>query len=79
MIPKWNHVGALPPIWPGMQGHSIERSPYHVAVNFSEKRRIILKGLLNYRKALSLFSIDQTDESDKRYYKNMTIYSSMTK
>lgn len=42
-----------------MPGHSIERSPYQVRMidvaetfSFSEKRRVILKGLLSYRKAL---------------------------
>ena len=56
MIPSWDSSGFLPPIKPGMPGHSIERSPYQVRMidvvetfSFSEKRRVILKGLLSYR------------------------------
>lgn len=59
MIPKWNNAGVLPPIWPGEQGHSYKRSPYHVSISdvinsfaFSQSRREILKGFLNYRNAL---------------------------
>lgn len=66
MIPSWNNQGVLPPIWPGMQGQSNERSPYRVGINdlvdtygFSEKRRIILKGLLEYRQALFKIGIMQ--------------------
>jgi len=49
-----------------MQGHSEERSPYRVDINdvidtfgFSEKRRMILKGLLDYRKAMYKLGITQ--------------------
>jgi hypothetical protein len=66
MIPKWNSSGILPPIRLGVQGHSTERSPYHVSINevvnsfaFSEKRRGILKGFLNYREALYQVGITQ--------------------
>lgn len=59
MIPKRNSTGVLPPISPGAAGHSSERSPYQVTMSefvdefaFSEKRRAILNGLLNYREAL---------------------------
>ena len=33
MIPEWNNFGVLPPIRPGMPGHSKERSPYRVSIN----------------------------------------------
>lgn len=66
MIPEWNNLGVLPPIRPGIQGHSNERSPYRVGINdvveifsFSEKRRMILTGLLDYRKALYQLGITQ--------------------
>lgn len=59
MIPEWNNAGILPPIWPGMQGHSNKRSPYIVNIEeliatyaFNTGRRVILNGLLDYRKAL---------------------------
>ncbi len=59
MIPSWNNSGVLPPIRPGMAGHSTERSPYQVNIvdvienfSFSKKRKAILKGLLNFRTAL---------------------------
>ncbi len=66
MIPIWNNSGVLPPIRPGMQIHSSERSPYHVSIHdvietfaFSEKRTIIIKGLLDYREALYMSGITQ--------------------
>jgi len=43
MIPEWNISGVLPPIRPGEAGHSHDRSPFKVS---------ILRGLLNFRKAL---------------------------
>jgi hypothetical protein len=59
MIPKWNMEGILPPIWPGEDGSSPNRSPYpskstEVVDTFavSVSRKNILQGLLDYRKAL---------------------------
>jgi len=59
MIPAWNSIGVLPPVSPDASGHSSERSPYVVSIRevinffgFTKKRRSILRGVLNYRKAL---------------------------
>ena len=60
MIPNWNTVtSALPPVRPGQEGHSPDRSPYkvpliHVIDRFgiTPERRSILAGFLAYRKAL---------------------------
>lgn len=66
MNPEWDSSGVLPPIKPGTQGHSTERSPYLVSMqdlmnsfSFSEKRRNILRGLINYRQALYQVGITQ--------------------
>lgn len=59
MIPEWNISGVLPPIPPGIPGHSIDRSPYDVGLHLiverfatSLERVDILQGLLNYRQEL---------------------------
>jgi hypothetical protein len=59
MIPHWNAAGVIPPIMPGAPGHSPERSPYIVDISevraqfaTTTERIKIIKGLLNYRKAL---------------------------
>ena len=60
MIPKWNSSAVLPPIRPGQPGHSTDRSPYRVPLAAvierfatSPERICILRGLINYRAALS--------------------------
>lgn len=57
-IPKWTPQGVLPPIDP-VDPISVERSPYSVslkefALHFGStvKRREVLTGYLNFRKAL---------------------------
>lgn len=64
MIPNWNLAGLLPPIWPGEEGHSSNRSPYpsslaEVVGHFgtSADRLSILRGLLSYRQQLYAFGI----------------------
>lgn len=59
MIPAWNMEGVLPPIWPGEDGVSPNRSPYTSTstevvdvFGVSADRRAILQGLLDYRQAL---------------------------
>ncbi|MDD2705136.1 MAG: hypothetical protein PHU07_07375 [Acidocella sp.] len=59
MIPKWNMEGVLPPIWPGEDGVSQNRSPYPSTTTevvdvfaTSVDRLAILQGLLDYRQAL---------------------------
>lgn len=59
MIPSWTMAGVLPPIRPGQEGHSPERSPYCVPLEevidqfaSSPNRISILDGLLKYRAAL---------------------------
>lgn len=59
MIPAWNMEGILPPIWPGEDGASRNRSPYpststEVVDTFatSADRKTILQGFLDYRQAL---------------------------
>jgi hypothetical protein len=60
MIPNWNSSSVLPPIRPGHQGHSPDRSPYRVPLTevverfaTSPERIRILRGLIHYRAALS--------------------------
>ena len=59
MIPSWNLAGFIPPIRPGEEGHSTDRSPYYATVSevvqhfgVTPDRLAILKGLLDYRRAL---------------------------
>ena len=59
MIPDWNLANVLPPIRPGVPGHSDDRSPYKVGLvrlierfATSSERIKILEGLLAYRKEL---------------------------
>ncbi len=59
MIPNWDIAGLIPPIMPGVAGHSNERSPYlatslEIISQFSttKERYLILKGFLEYRQAL---------------------------
>lgn len=59
MIPAWNMAGVIPPIRPGQQGGSSDRSPYIVPLAMvmdrfalSSERGAILLGLLAYRAAL---------------------------
>ena len=58
MIPLWNMAGVLPPIRPGMPGHSADRSPYSAVLadvierfSTSPERINILQGLLRLRAA----------------------------
>lgn len=58
-LPSWDHTGVMPPVRPGVDGHSPDRSPYisslsEVTHNFalSRERIQILKGLLSYRSKL---------------------------
>ncbi|SFM70294.1 DUF6932 family protein [Marinobacter zhejiangensis] len=58
-IPGWTSVGIVPPIRPGADGTSADRSPYQVELaQFCEQlgttpeRRAILSGLLDFRQAL---------------------------
>lgn len=58
-LPEWNSQGFLPPILPGEQGHSLNRSPYTISClelvkrfGSSVERLSILQGFLNYRKKL---------------------------
>ncbi len=59
MIASWNMAGVLPPIWPGEDGQSPNRSPYLVKLteviehfSITPERIAILDGFLNYRAAL---------------------------
>lgn len=59
MIPGWNMEGILPPIWPGEDGASPNRSPYLSTTTemvdvfaSSGDRKAILKGLLDFRQEL---------------------------
>jgi hypothetical protein len=59
MIPDFNMAGVLPPIRPGQDGISPDRSPYPVALHAvvdrfakTPERIAILQGLLDYRAAL---------------------------
>lgn len=65
MIPSWNMAGVLPPIRPGHNGVSEDRSPYKVPIiavieNFaiSRQRVAILQGFLNFRQ--ELYSVGMT-------------------
>lgn len=58
-IPEWNTAGVIPPIRPGAEGHSPDRSPYPTTMtelvlcySTTPERRAILDGLLRYRAAL---------------------------
>jgi hypothetical protein len=64
MVASWNMAGVLPPIWPGEDGHSPNRSPYLVTLteviehfSSSPERITILEGFLNYRAALHKVNI----------------------
>jgi hypothetical protein len=64
MIPNWNLAGVIPPIRPGVEGHSPDRSPYRVDIvsfvnffAFNAKRIEILDGFLRYRKELYAIGI----------------------
>lgn len=59
MIPVWNMAGVLPPVRPGMPGHSPDRSPYVSALvdviesfSTSADRIAILQGFLALRARL---------------------------
>lgn len=59
ILPNWNGAGVLPPIRPGRQGSSPERSPYRVPLAdfvarfaISPERMKILDGLLKFRAKL---------------------------
>lgn len=59
MIPDWNITGLIPPIMPGVAGHSDKRSPYSVTsldivnqFSTTKERYLILKGFLEYRQDL---------------------------
>jgi hypothetical protein len=65
MIPAWEMSGVLPPIRPGEQGHSCDRSPYvtslhHIVERFatSVERIDILQGYLNYRHEMHILGIE---------------------
>lgn len=56
MIPEFNMAGLIPPIRPGVPGHSADRSPYVVDISSvilrfatTPKRIQILKGFLEFR------------------------------
>jgi len=58
-IPSWNAEGVVPPIRPGSAGYDRDRAPYQttlVAVvdsfGRSDARREILRGLVEFRRAL---------------------------
>jgi len=64
-IPDWDTYGVLPPIRPGENPASADRSPYRVSVlslcrrfGESQKRRTILSGLIRLRGDLRLAGID---------------------
>lgn len=59
IIPAWNSAGVMPPIRPGVQGNSSDRSPYRVELPAfvdrfatSPERMAILDGLLRFRAGL---------------------------
>jgi hypothetical protein len=63
-LPAWNGAGVLPPIKPGVQGNSPERSPYQIdLVRFvdrfssSPERIKIMEGLLAFREGLHKLGI----------------------
>ena len=58
-IPDWDIHGVLPPIRPGQDGTSPDRSPYHSSMHglclrfgLTKERRDILRGLIALREAL---------------------------
>lgn len=58
-LPAWDLSGVMPPVRPGAEGHSSERSPYQASLvdlvhqfAVSEERARLLRGLLNYRNSL---------------------------
>jgi len=58
-IPAWNTLGLLPPILPREEPISARRAPYEATIaevvqrfSTSPERRIILEGLLRFRRAL---------------------------
>lgn len=60
MIPQWNNVGILPPIRPGQEGNSPDRSPYRVPLSAivnrfatSPERIGILRGFVTFRGVLA--------------------------
>lgn len=60
MLPDWNVAGVVPPILPSVGGADDRRSPYQISTlqlverfNFSNERRDILRGLLEFRAALA--------------------------
>jgi len=64
MLPDWNVAGVVPPILPSVAGADPRRSPYEISTlqlverfNFSDERREILRGLLQFRSALSNIGI----------------------
>ena len=66
MIPDWNIAGVLPPIRPGQDGTSGDRSPYIAAFcqlverfAHSSERIAILQGLLDYRMSLYAIGVDK--------------------
>jgi hypothetical protein len=66
MIPTWNMAGYLPPVWPGEDGTSPNRSPYSSTVTeivdlfgTSSDRLAILSGLLDFREALQAAGISK--------------------
>jgi hypothetical protein len=63
-LPAWNGAGVLPPVKPGVQGNSPERSPYQIdLVSFvdrfssSPERIKIMEGLLGFREELHKLGI----------------------
>ncbi len=64
MIPDWNLAAVVPPVRPGAQGHSPDRSPYIVSLPqiverfaTSPQRIRILRGFMAYRTELKARSI----------------------
>lgn len=65
MIPEWNMAGVLPPIYPGGEGASPNRSPYKTdlyqivdRLAFSQERINILQGFLLFRAELNRLGIE---------------------
>lgn len=66
MIPKWNAVGVLPPVWPGFGGTDPNRAPYktdlyQVIDQFATTpdRIKILRGFLDFRAELHKLGVQQ--------------------
>ena len=58
-LPDWDISGVMPPVRPGAEGHSSDRSPYQVSLvdlvhrfAVSEERTRLLRSLLNYHISL---------------------------